>query len=126
MPKKSAKTAEKIFHYKDFADESSLRDAFNNYFANLPDTDNKPFDCPNLRVLSESIGIIFSDKPSWTYDKEDLICVYGARHDLSRRCRFGGLSGAEKGVRYEDGKLKFYCPISNIELIVQSSKKEKI
>jgi hypothetical protein len=125
MVKKSAKTAEKIFHYKIFADEDKLRDAFNDYFVNLPDT-NKPFDCPNLRLLSESVGIIFKNRPSWVYYKEDLICTHGAKHDLSRRCRFGGLGKEERGVKYENGKLKFYCPISNIELIVYPSKKERI
>jgi len=118
MARASAKSAVTVFHYEEFKNETELRRSFNDYFSNLPDLSIKPFDCPNLRILPASTSIIFKDKPPWIYETEDLICTHGAKNNLSRRCRFGGLNTRDNktsvGVRWEDGELKLYCPISDI------------
>ena len=132
MIKLSAKDADTVFHYENFPSNDALREAFNKYFSDLPDTNEKPFKCPMLRVLDKSIGVIFSNRPPWRYETEDLICTYGAKKDLSRRCRFGGLNTSEReisrGVRWKKGELKLYCPIGDIEIHVKPvgvTKKQK-
>ncbi len=117
--KNSTKSAGMVFHYQGFVDEDVLRKAFNNYFANLSTTGDEPFECPYLRTLPGSVGIIFENKPSWRYETKDLICTEGAKKGLSRRCSFGNLSQGGRGVRYEEGELRFYCPVSKINLRVK-------
>lgn len=118
--RESAKKANRVFHYSNFHNEDELRVAFRDYFVDLP-KEGKPFDCPYVRTLTESIGIVFDNRPSWRYEVGDLICVESAKAGTSRRCRFGNLRSREIApVRInDDGNLEFYCEDGDIAIVTK-------
>jgi len=83
--------------------DEDYREKCESYLERLPTT-NLPFDCRNLRRLPEAIKLIHSNKPSTTYQHNDLICLYNVKNELSRRC---GINSVLKSDR--EGNLIFRC-----------------
>lgn len=95
----------KIFDGKIFDERkiSEYEKDFLNYLDGLS-TEGNLFGCSYLRTLSQGIKIIYSDRPSQTFEKGTLICYKSAEGNLNPRC------GLESDLEVDDlGNLSLIC-----------------
>ena len=128
----SANEADVVFSYEDGGDPEQR---FKEYVQRLLSHDGKPFDCLNLAILPESVGIIRGDESggSITYQKGALVCFHGVEYDLEKRCRLGHLWDLRDRKKrkilsmeydFEEKELSLTCPISNITLVTKIKRTE--
>ena len=114
----SARSADRIFDAHNLGgDNDLLRTNFSEYFNGLEASGDEPFDCPYLRSLSQSVGIVFTNRPSVFYEKGSLICSGRNTSGTYRRCQLGD-RGKEAGVTYDpkSGLLEMSCDVSGIKI----------
>jgi hypothetical protein len=101
----------KIF---DGTKDEEYKEKFKQYLIGLPN-DNLPFNCSNLRVLSEDIKLINKGYPSETYSQGSLICLYAIPIEINPHCKIDSKIKYKKNnlllrlFGYGKGKLEFTC-----------------
>ena len=97
---------------------------FVEYLNRLPIT-NKPFVCPNLRVLIEEVIIEYEKGPSRKYKEGGLFCTEKSKLMVNGHCGFGispirQKNGELSAVCSEGREIKFY-----VDSTRELNKKEK-
>lgn len=76
---------------------------FVEYLNRLPIT-NKPFVCPNLRMLPEKVIIEYESGPPRKYEKSGLFCTRKIQRTIEGHCGFNSSL-----IKQEDRKLSVVC-----------------